>query len=876
MHFKVTGMSCAACQAAVERAVSKLDGAEDVAVNLLLGTLTLEADPAVLTPEVVCRVVTDTGYGCEAVGEKEERAATTSATPANEGKARIRRMRSQFFFSLALLLPLMYLTMGPMIGLPLPGFLAGYAHSVRYVVAQLILTSIVLLINYDFFVSGFKGLRHLAPNMNSLVAIGAAASYIFGFIALTRIGDGLALGDRELVHHYLHQLYFESAAMIVTLIRLGKLLEARATGRTSEALEGLIALAPQRAVILEDDEPREINAAELRPGHLVLIRPGGRVPCDGVVRDGVSSIDESVMTGESVPVVKQAGDAVTSATMNGTGTLVIEATRTGDDTTLAQMIRLMEEAAASKAPIARLADRVAGVFVPVVMGLALVTWLVWVLVTGDWARASSMAVSVLIISCPCALGLATPVAIMVATGRGAKSGILIKSGEALERAGRLRTVVLDKTGTMTAGRPDLTEFISLGEPGAHGLTKAQRRWLSMAAALELRSEHPLAGAVLRRLEAEGLEPCDLASFEAIPGRGVKGTVVSGEQVAVGSLQYMEALGCGGGPLAERGLELASQGRTLLAVAVDGEMKAVLAAMDPIKKGTRRAIDRLHELGIRVIMLTGDRRETAEAIAAEAGNPEVMAEVLPTDKAAIIDRYREDEGPVAMVGDGINDAPALARADVGMAIGAGTDIAIESADVVLVHSDLRDVVSAVELSRRTLRIIKQNLFWAFFYNVLAIPLAAGVFYAPFGISLNPMIGAAAMSMSSLFVVSNALRLRRFRPSHTAERHDTETYDLPSLQVEVLSDNTTLARDARSDQEAAATSAGKETMMNYDFKVKGMSCDHCTSRVEQILKEIPGVTDVKADLKSGKVSLKSLGPIAMDLIKKVIAKAGYEVE
>ncbi len=869
-------MTCASCQAAVTRSVEKLDGVSGVNVNLLTGTLTVELDSEIQTESAVMAAVEKAGYGISLVGEsggsrKSGRRAERQKLVEEREREEL-LMRRRLLYSALLLIPLMWLSMGPMIGLPLPAFLTGHENAVGYALLQMVFALPVLLINGYFFISGFKGALHLAPNMNTLIALGSAASFVFGLFAIYRIGNGLGTGDSALIDRYLHQLYFESAAMILVLITVGKTLEARAKGKTSEALTGLMDLVPQTALVMRGGERVEIDAEDLRPGDLVVLLPGARVPCDGVVREGHSSVDESAMTGESIPVEKAPGDPVTSATINGTGTLIFEATKTGEDTTLSQMIHLMEEASSSKAPVARLADRVAGVFVPVVIAIALVTLAVWLLLGYPGELAFSMSISVLVISCPCALGLATPVAIMVATGQGARHGILIKSGEALEDAGNLSSVVFDKTGTLTAGKPEVTEIVTAGAEGDEAFN-TEAGLLTLAATLEELSEHPLAGAILKEAEARKLKDrIPLERFEAVPGRGVKGILGDHRPVYVGSANYMKELEIKDEILEKEADRLAAEGRTILFLALEDRLLGLIGATDRLKPGSIGAVDRLHKLGIRVIMLTGDRQATAEAIGRQLGGVQVIAEVLPTDKAEVISRLHQRGERVAMVGDGINDAPALAVADVGIAIGAGSDIAIDSADIVLVRNELNDAVTAIELSRKTLRTIKENLFWAFFYNVIAIPLAAGIFYVPYGLKLTPMIGALAMSFSSIFVVLNALRLRGFRPGKEGRRkrliQETTSLRIDDLITAGITDRACPVLPVLEEEEETMD---KEVVL----MVEGMTCGHCTARVEKALKAIPGVGDAHADLETKRVTVKTDGHVSPDLMKQAIAGEGYEV-
>ena len=761
--FNVGGMSCAACQAHVERAVGGLDGVDAVAVNLLSNSMAVDFDESVLSADDICRAVDRAGYSASpeeapgAQGRAGEAAAGSRArrpsSPAQVMAKQARRMRNRLIVSIAFVVPLFYLGMGHMMGAPIPSFLAGPENSMSYALALLLLALVIAYVNRAYFENGFKSLAHRAPNMDTLIAIGSGASFAYSLYTMFRMSAALGAGDVAAAHALqMNDLYLESAGMILALVTVGKYLETRSKGKTGAAIEHLIDLAPKTATVLVDGEERTVDADSIVLGATVVVRPGESLPVDGVVLEGTSSVDESALTGESMPVEKGPGDTVSAATVNRTGSFTFRATRVGGDTNLARIVRLVEDANATKAPIARLADKVAGVFVPVVLAVAAVTFAAWLALTGDVSRAVTAGVSVVVISCPCALGLATPLAIMVGTGKGAEMGVLFKSAEALEALKGVDTVVLDKTGTVTEGRPQVTDVVPA--PGS-----TVKSLLKLAATLEARSEHPLAEAVLERTRAEGYVARPLTEFEALPGLGVRareGAAV----VAAGNARLMEEMGV------EVPVELkdgfARAGKTPLFFARGGRLAGTVAVADTVKPTSREAVRALGRLGVDTVMLTGDNELTAQAIAREVGIAQVVADVLPQDKEEHVRRLQKSGRSVAMVGDGVNDAPALSRADVGLAIGTGADIAAESADVVLMRSDLVDVARAVELSRATIRSIKQGLFWALVYNACGIPLAAGALYPLLGWQLSPMFGAAAMSLSSVCVCLNALRLRGFRP------------------------------------------------------------------------------------------------------------------
>lgn len=749
--FDVTGMTCSACSAAVERAVGHMDGVSAVTVNLLSNNMTVEYDDTLLEPKAIIDTVVDAGYSASVAGTT----APAKSSEASHVQGEIDAMKHRTIVSMVFMVLLMYVAMGHMVGLPVPSFLLGVENASTMALVQFLLALPVLYVNRQYYQTGFKTLWRRSPNMDSLIAIGSGAAVVYGVFAMFRIGWGLGHGDLDLVMRYSHDLYFESAAMILALITLGKFLEARSKGRTSDAIAKLIDLAPQVATVIRNNVEVEVPVADLVEGDVIVIKPGQSIPVDGVIIEGNSAVDESALTGESIPVAKNVGDKVISATINKSGTFRFKATRIGDDTTLAQIIRLVEEASSSKAPIAKLADKISGIFVPVVITIALAAFVVWMLLGYPFEFALTIGIAVLVISCPCALGLATPVAIMVGTGQGALHGILTKSAEALETAHSVNTVVLDKTGTITEGKPQVTDVI----PGS---TLSHKELLTIGASLEKSSEHPLADAIVARGLEDQVQLQQVSDFLAVPGKGVQGTIEDQVYLA-GNLAFMRENEIDLGEFEHSADRLAEQGKTPMYFANTKEVLGIIAVADVVKPTSKQAIHDLAKLGIDVVMLTGDNKRTAEAIRRELDIKTVIAEVLPDDKEREVRTLQERGKIVAMVGDGVNDAPALARADVGVAIGAGTDVAIESADIVLMKNDLRDVATAIKLSKATLRNIKQNLFWAFFYNALGIPLAAGLLFPFFGWKLNPMYAAAAMSLSSIFVVSNALRLRRFNPN-----------------------------------------------------------------------------------------------------------------
>lgn len=825
--YKVTGMTCSACSSRVEKCVGKLDGVNTVSVNLLTNSMQIDFDESKLTEEKIADSVTQAGYGMEIpTGKSEKKEEKEDIVEKN-----IENMKKRTIWSFIFLIPLMYVAMGHMAGLPQPSFLRGDANAVSFALTQLLLCIPVLYINRAYFERGFRSLIHGAPNMDTLISVGSGASLIYGIFAIYRMGYGLGTQNMELVHRYLHDLYFESAVMILALINIGKYLEARSKGKTSEAIQKLMDLAPKTALVERNGQVVEIAAEDMLTGDILQVKPGSSIPSDGVVIEGRTSVDEAAITGESMPVEKKEGDTVTAATLNKTGFIRMRAARVGQDTTFSQIIRLVEEASSSKAPIARMADKIAGIFVPTVMGIALLTGIVWLLMGAEFEFALSCAIAVLVISCPCALGLATPVAIMVGTGKGAENGILIKSGEALEITHNVQSVVLDKTGTITEGKPVVTDIISFG--------MSENKILEISAALEKKSEHPLAEAVL--LKAKGMELPNAENFAAIPGKGITAKI-QGNIYYAGNQKLMQEQGISCEKALSSMEKLSKEGKTPLILADEKQVFGIIGVADVVKPTSAKAIQELKKLGIQVIMLTGDNARTAKAIQKQLDIDTVIAEVLPQDKEREISRLQEEGKTVAMVGDGLNDAPALARADVGIAIGAGTDVAIESADIVLMKNDLQDVATAIELSKAVIRNIKENLFWAFFYNVCGIPLAAGVLYPVFGLKLSPMFGAAAMSLSSLFVVSNALRLRFF---HSLKKGKTQP---ESIQEK------------------------KEEKNMYTMKIEGMMCPHCQAAVTKALEALEGT---KAEVNLEKKEAYVETGLEKEALKKAVEDAGYQV-
>ena len=819
--FNVTGMTCSACSAHVEKSVKKLDGVKSVNVNLLQNNMHVDFDETAVSVDDIINAVVSGGYGASVAGKEQEK-------KDNKIDNEISNMKFRLIVSLVCLVPLMYISMGHMWGWPFLSVFHGAENGITFALTQMLLTLPIMYVNRKYYITGFKTLFHGAPNMDSLIAIGSGAAFAYGIIAIYCIGYGLGHGDKEFAHSYMMNLYFESAAMILALITLGKFLESRAKGKTSQAIEKLIDLSPKTAVVIRDGKEVTVGVDDVQIGEIVVVKAGQSVPLDGVIVEGNGAIDESAITGESIAVEKNVGDKVIGATINKSGYFKFKVEKVGEDTALSQIIHLVEEASASKAPIAKLADKVSGIFVPVVISIAVITIIVWLLLGKGVSFALSMGISVLVISCPCALGLATPTAIMVGTGKGAQYGILTKSAESLETAHQVDTVVLDKTGTITEGKPSVTDIAPVGI--------SDKELLQIAASIEYLSEHPLAKAIVEK--ADGLELSDVADFEQIVGQGVKGNV-DGKKVLAGNYKMMR----------ENNIEVsedeifANDGKTSLYFAVDNKFVGIIAVADTIKETSRQAIEDMRNMGLDVIMLTGDNAVTANAIKNKLPLSSAVAEVLPSDKEEEVRKLQQSGHKVAMVGDGINDAPALTRADVGIAIGAGTDIAIESADIVLMKSNLQDVVTSIELSHSVIKNIKENLFWAFFYNALGIPIAAGVLYGIAGLKLNPMIAALAMSFSSVFVVSNALRLRFFKP----KRNNIKT-------VKNEKENITMTKT---------------------IKINGMMCSHCTGRVGEVLNAIDGVS-AEVSLDNGGQAIVILAKdVSDDVLKKAVVDAGYEV-
>ena len=841
-QYNVTGMSCAACSARVEKAVSKVDGVTSCSVSLLTNSMGVEGNaPAA---EII-RAVEEAGYGASLKGGNSgARAGASSAVSEQEDMLRDREtplLKKRLAASLVFLVILMYFSMGHMMwGWPVPAFFA--ENHVAMGILQLLLTAIVMVINQKFFISGFRGLIHRSPNMDTLVALGSSAAFGYSVVALFAMTDAQMRGDHQAVMGYMHEFYFESAAMILALITVGKMLEARSKGKTTDALKSLMKLAPKTAVILSEGEEKEIPVEQVKKGDIFVVRPGENIPVDGVIIQGSSAVNESALTGESIPVDKETGDQVSAATINQSGFIKCEATRVGEDTTLSQIIQMVSDAAATKAPIAKVADKVSGVFVPAVIAIAIVTIIVWLLAGQTIGFALARGISVLVISCPCALGLATPVAIMVGNGMGAKNGILFKNAVSLEETGRTQIVVLDKTGTITSGEPTVTDILP-----AEGYSGDEL--MDLAAALEAKSEHPLARAIIKAAADSGRQTAEVSQFKALPGNGLS-AVLNGKELYGGNHKFISNIAEVPAGMARQAEELAASGKTPLFFAAGGDLIGIIAVADVIKDDSYEAVREMRNMGIRVVMLTGDNERTARAIGKEAGVDQVIAGVMPEGKESVI-RQLKEKGKVAMVGDGINDAPALTRADIGIAIGAGTDVAIDAADIVLMKSSLLDVPAAIRLSRATLRNIHENLFWAFIYNVIGIPLAAGVFISLVGWQLNPMFGAAAMSLSSFCVVSNALRLNWFK-----------MYDPKS-------DHKIKNKLKESDWEKE-----KETM-NKTMKIEGMMCAHCEAAVKKALEELPQVEQAEVSHEKGTAVVTLSADIADEKLKKAVEDKDYKV-
>ena len=835
-QYTVTGMSCAACASRVEKAVSRVPGVDSCSVSLLTNSMGVEGSAS---PQDIIEAVEEAGYGAAVKGAAEEAGGAARSMAADEDALKDREtpvLKRRLIASVGFLIILMYFSMGHMMwGWPVPAFFA--ENHVAMGILQLLLTTIVMVINQKFFISGLKGLIHRAPNMDTLVALGSGASYVWSVYALFAMTDAQMKGDMAGVMTYMHEFYFESAAMILALITVGKMLEARSKGKTTDALKSLMKLAPKTAVIMKNGAEVTVPIEQVKKGDIFVVRPGENIPVDGMIIEGSSAVNESALTGESIPVDKAEGDLVSAATVNQSGFIKCEAMRVGEDTTLSQIIRMVSDAAATKAPIAKVADKVSGIFVPAVISIAVVTILVWLLAGQTFGYALARGISVLVISCPCALGLATPVAIMVGNGMGAKNGILFKTAVSLEETGKTQIVALDKTGTITSGEPKVTDILP-----AEGFT--EEALLQDALSLESKSEHPLARAILLKGQERGLTAEEVADFQALPGNGLS-AMLDGEELAGGSMNYISSRTDVPEQMKKQAETLAEAGKTPLLFMQGGKLAGIIAVADVIKEDSPQAVKELQNMGIHVVMLTGDNERTAKAIGKQAGVDEVIAGVLPDGKESVI-RSLKKKGKVVMVGDGINDAPALTRADIGIAIGAGTDIAIDAADVVLMHSRLSDVPAAIRLSRATLRNIHENLFWAFFYNVIGIPLAAGVWIPLFGWKLNPMFGAAAMSLSSVCVVSNALRLNFFN-----------------------------IRNASKDKKRKVKQKKEKKAMVKTMKIEGMMCGHCEARVKKSLEALPGVEEARVSHEAGTAEVTLKEDVADEVLKKAVEDQDYKV-
>ena len=877
-RFDVTGMTCSACSSHVEKSVGKLTGVENVSVNLLTNSMQVEFDENKLDTAGIIKAVEDAGYGAAVKDEHAKSGAKTSGqsgSQENNGlsavEQNVKNMKKRLIVSLIFWIPLMYVSMGHMIyqwlNIPMPPFTMNFLHgnenAITYAFTQFLLLLPILIANQKYFKNGFKTLWHRSPNMDSLIAIGAGAAILYGIFAIYRIGYAMGHGDMMVVHQYAHDLYFESAGTILTLITIGKYLETKSKGKTSEAITKLLNLAPKTVTAVRDGVEQVVDAADVEKGEIFLVKPGESVAVDGIVLEGKSSFDESAITGESIPVPKQEGDTIVSASINKSGLIRAKATKVGEDTTIAQIIRLVEEASSSKAPIAKMADKIAGVFVPAVITIALITGVIWLISGATFEFAMSTAIAVLVISCPCALGLATPVAIMVGTGKGAENGILIKSGDALETAHQIDTVVLDKTGTITQGKPVVTDIIC-----AAGKNADKTQLLQIAGSLEKGSEHPLAEAIVNYCLTNNISLEKVTDFNALFGKGIEGTM-SGTHYYAGNEKMMEEKGISLSTEQKNQIQaLAKQGRTPLLFADEKQFLGIVAVADVLKPTSKEAVQKFRDYGIHVIMLTGDNEVTAQAIKEQVGIDEVVAGVLPTQKEEKISALKQAGHKVAMIGDGVNDAPALASADVGIAIGAGTDVAIESADIVLMKNDLLDAVGAVKLSKAVIRNIKENLFWAFFYNSIGIPLAAGVLYPLFQIKLNPMFGAAAMSLSSVCVVSNALRLRWVK-LHDAKKTQSEPHqDVAASTIADINQHNALDNNIKSTNNDKG-----ESTMTTTISIEGMMCAHCQAHVEKALKEVAGVTEVTVSLENKNAVV--TGDASVETLKQAVVDAGYEV-
>lgn len=857
--YNVAGMTCAACQARVQKSVSNLTGVQECNVNLLKNSMVVTYDDKNVNSGQIIAAVEKAGYGAS-LQQAKGKSAAQAVSPVDTAKKEYETMRRRVIWSFVFTIPLFYISMGHMLGWPLPGFFLGTENSMIYALTLFLLALPVAIINNKYYRMGFKTLFHGSPNMDSLIALGSGASLAYGVYALYKIAWGFGYGDLAMVNQFTHDLYFEGAGTILTLITLGKFFETRAKGRTSDAINKLMNLAPKKATVVRNGVETVIPAEEVEKGDILIVKAGESVPVDGVLLEGTGSLDESAITGESIPVDKQAGDKVIGATINQSGYFRMRADKVGDETALSQIIKLVDEATSSKAPIAKLADKVAGIFVPIVIGIALLAMVVWLICGATFEFAMTIAVSVLVVSCPCALGLATPTAIMVGTGRGASNGILIKSAEALETAHSVNVVVMDKTGTITQGKPVVTDLACQS-----GVTEDYL--LQIAASLEKLSEHPLARAIVAEAEKRNTQFLPVEQFEQIPGQGIKGSI-QGLACLAGNQKLLNAEGIHDETLEQLQDQMADRGKTPLFFAAAGKLIGMVAVADVVKPTSKQAIADLQTMGIEVVMLTGDHKKTAEAIRKQVGVDRVVAEVLSQDKEREVRSLQASGKKVAIVGDGINDAPALARADVGIAIGAGTDVAMESADIVLMRNDLLDVTGAIELSKATIRNIKENLFWAFFYNIIGIPIAAGCWYTAFHLKMNPMVAALAMSFSSVFVVSNALRLRFFKPKHgsavsdnTAETSTSATTESPVQKISV--------------KQTTIKQSNGETTMKKELMIEGMMCQNCVKHVTHALEGVSGASHVQVSLEDKKATVEVPESVTDETLKAAVTEAGYEV-
>jgi P-type Cu+ transporter len=856
--FNVTGMTCSACSTRIEKNINKTEGIKEANVNLLSNSMMIEYDDSIISENDIIKVVQDTGYDARLADSKSS--SNISQDVKTDSDIEFKEMKKRLIVSFIFAIPLLYIAMGHMLNMPLPSIFHGTKNALTFAFTQFLLCLPVMIINKKYYIVGFKTLFKGSPNMDSLIAIGTSAAFLYGVYAIYKIGYGLGHMDMDLVMKYSMDLYFESAAIVLALITLGKFLEARAKGRTSDAIKKLIDLSPKTALVERKGIEEEIPVENVIKGDIIVVKPGQSVPVDGVIVFGTTSIDESMLTGESIPVEKEVGDKVIGASINKSGYFKFEAQNVGDDTTLSQIIRLVEEASSSKAPISKLADKISGIFVPVVIIIAVVSTIVWLILGATFEFALSIGIAVLVISCPCALGLATPTAIMVGTGKGAENGILIKSAESLEIAHKIQTVVMDKTGTITEGKPRVTDILT------NGISETEI--LKIAASAEKGSEHPLADAIVEEAKNRKLDLYNVDNFKAIPGQGLE-AVINNKKYYLGNIKLVNEKNININDFEEKSVKIAEMGKTPLYFADENDVLGIIAVADVVKSTSQKAIREFEAMGIEVVMLTGDNKKTAKAIRKQLGISRAIAEVLPQDKEREIRKIQEQGKKVAMIGDGVNDAPALARADVGIAIGAGTDVAIESADIVLIRSDLLDAVTAVQLSKATIRNIKENLFWAFIYNAVGIPLAAGVFYFILGWKLNPMFAGGAMSLSSVSVVSNALRLKFFKPTKMVK--DIESGKLEPIAIN-NEENANIKKDF-SNSKNNKNNGGNN--MKKTLKVEGMSCGHCKAAVEKALKGIDGVDNAVVDLNSKTAVVELNKDIKNDVLSTAVTEAGYEV-